>query len=353
LEKIGDQSVSEVLAEQYPNFGTPEKAATLNALFRLNSPRFRELAAHALLSNESALVGAACQGLQKQGDPDAVRLLADALEKSSASSAWSYICNTLATLATPDSQAALRKARDDGDQSKSRYALNALQSLRQRSPGMQYVYQARSFEQQKQFKEALEQYDVAIKIDSELPEAFSGRGNIFLLQNKRDQARPDFERALELDPYSSIAVTGLAIVMVLDGKRDEAIAQVEQARGKVGNDALFAYNAACVYARALESLEHDEQVDNREQKIEEYRDKALSELKRSVQGGFRDYEWMRNDPDLKSLRTTPEFKNIHSPGKSGDATSDDAPQLGDNDEAVNGDIPLPQFVFPRAIQGGF
>ena len=81
-----------------------------------------DLAGQALQTSNSTLVSAACQGLQSDGSPEAVRLLANALEKSGDSSTWSYVSNALATLGTPEAAIALRKARDSGNEDKSNYA---------------------------------------------------------------------------------------------------------------------------------------------------------------------------------------------------------------------------------------
>ena len=37
---------------------------------------------------------------------------------------------------------------------------------------------------------------------------------------------------------------------------------------------------------------------------------ALSELRRAVQLGYRDFDWMQQDPDLEALKHHPEFKAL-------------------------------------------
>lgn len=37
---------------------------------------------------------------------------------------------------------------------------------------------------------------------------------------------------------------------------------------------------------------------------------ALEALRTAVKHGYNDYEWMRQDPDLQSLRTDPEFQRL-------------------------------------------
>jgi tetratricopeptide (TPR) repeat protein len=40
------------------------------------------------------------------------------------------------------------------------------------------------------------------------------------------------------------------------------------------------------------------------------RNAALDELKRAVQLGYRDFDWMQQDPDLETLKRHPEFQSL-------------------------------------------
>ena len=110
-----------------------------------------------------------------------------------------------------------------------------------------------------------------------------------------------------------MVITGLALVMVMEGRCEEGIKYVESESKGFANDGLYAYNTACVYGRALEFLNKSENIKDREKKQAAYKQKALSELRRSVKMGFSDLKWMRKDPDLKLLQNDTEFKKIHSP----------------------------------------
>src|SRR5690606_4961061 len=135
-----------------------------------------------------------------------------------------------------------------------------------------------------------------------------GRANARLKKDKIKEAKADYEKALELDPFNGVAVTGMGIVMVLDGDVEGAIKLVEEAKSRFKNDQLYAYNLACVYGRAHEATTRDEQAADRGRKLASYRQKALSELKRSRQLGFSDLNWMKKDPDLKTLQDDEEFQ---------------------------------------------
>ena len=77
---------------------------------------------------------------------------------------------------TPQARDALREARNSKNANKKMSAINALRSLQQRSPGNQYVYQARNFVQQQKWDEAIKYYNLSIEADSEFAEAYAGRG---------------------------------------------------------------------------------------------------------------------------------------------------------------------------------
>jgi HEAT repeat protein len=313
LAQIGDETVSQALVEQYPKMDNSDKTAVLKALVQLKSPAARKLAGEALLTSDNSLISAACQALQADGSAEAVQLLSDGLERASSSTAWNSICNALGALGTPDAKTALMKARDSGNAGKKSFANNALRSLRQRSPGYQYVYQGQHYARQEQWQQSIDRYTLALEIDSQLPEAYAGRANVYLKQNKLEEARTDYVKALELEPEDSQSVTGLAIVMVLEEKYEAGIEFVEDKREAFANDMIFAYNTACVYGRALEYVQKDKDVPDRERKLADYKQKALADLERSVKMGFRDFEWMQKDPDLNSLHEFPEFRKIHSP----------------------------------------
>jgi tetratricopeptide (TPR) repeat protein len=317
LAQIGDQYAAEVLVDMYPGMEPADQRETLQALRPLQSPAFRQLAGKALLSTDTSLVSTAVSGLSADGSDEAARLLVDAFDKSTEARVWSYTANALGQMGTPEARQVLMKARDSGPENKQQYALNALRNMRSRSPGYQILYQAQHFEQQKQWKEAIDRYDIAIKLDPDLPDSFAGRGEARLMLDKLEEARQDFAKAYELDPYSGKAASGLAKVIIRQGKLDAAIKQLEEARPKSEKNPYdgfaFAYNAACVYGRAFQQVQEDEQAPDRDKRLAEYRQKALTDLQSAVQKGFADFEKLKSDPVVGGGGDLPEFKKIHSP----------------------------------------
>jgi HEAT repeat protein len=311
LALIGDEQTAKFLVEKYPVLQNGEKGEVLRLLVKFDLPAFRQLATQALQSGDVTLVNYAVQGLQEDGSGEGVKIMIDALETSANSFTWSYLSNALAAAGTPAARAALLKARDSGNPEKRTFAVNGLRMLQQRSPGYQYIFQAQELNRQEKFKEAVEQYDMAIQLDANLPDAFAGRGHALLHLDKPAEAGKDFAKALEQDPYNSLALTGLCLVMVIvDGKPGEAVKKLEEARAKFPNDGMFNYNAACVYGRAYAHVEKDEKAADRETLMAQYKQACFADLKKAIEMGFQDFALMKKDPDLKSFQDLPEFQEL-------------------------------------------
>ena len=311
LAKIGDEQTAKFLISRYPGLQNHEKGEVLRYLVRFDTAGFRQLAPQALLSGDNTLVSQAAQGLQEDGSAEAIGIMIEALEAGTNSFVWSYVANALAGLGTPECRAALRKARDTGGPDKRPFAVNALIALRQRSPGFPFYQIGQQQSANNNFKEAIDHYDTAIQLDPELSDAYSGRGHALLSQEKFTDAGKDFTKAYEQDPYNSMALTGVCLTMILaDGKPDEAITLLEADRHKFQNNAIFNYNAACVYGRAYENLHKNAKAENREKRMETFKQAGLADIKKSLEAGFDDVELLKKDPDLKLFLEFPELQEM-------------------------------------------
>lgn len=314
LSLLGDQETAVFIISKYGALSTNDKTAALRAVRLLDETKFFPLAQQALLSNDSNLVSTSVQALVEDGGEKAQAALIDAFEKSQVSFAWSYLSNALGNIGTPAARTALVKARDQSPNSEKRtYAVNALLQIRQRSPGYQYIWQAQEFNRQQKWKEAIDQYTLALQVDAQLPEAYAERAHAYSMQEKHAEAAKDYVKALELDPFNAQAVTGEAITaIILDGKYEEAVKKTEAARSKFPNNSLYHYNAACVYGRAVEYLKKDTKLEakTKDGLIAQYTDTAMSDLKRAIELGYRDLAWFQKDPDLKPFADVPAFKAL-------------------------------------------
>lgn len=76
------------------------------------------------------------------------------------------------------------------------------------------------------------------------------------------------------------------------GRVDEAKVQASKALELSPGDPLMLYNGACFYARMGEG------------------ERAMESLKSAVESGFENYEWIKRDADLESIRNDPAYKEL-------------------------------------------
>src|SRR5262249_18735117 len=90
----------------------------------------------------------------------------------------------------------------------------------------------------------------------------------YLLQNPDDARRP------------MIYAHRLCVV----GKTDQGMIEAQAAIEAAPDDSVMAYNAACLYGKLGETR------------------RALDTLRQAIDAGVKNFDWMRHDPDLNSLR---------------------------------------------------
>ena len=113
---------------------------------------------------------------------------------------------------------------------------------------------------------------------------------------RQDEARAARDQVLELlpnyllqNPDDSRARMLHAVALAEINRKDEALREGDKALEISPDDPLILYNCACLYARVGESQ------------------RAIEALRQGIAKGYEDYGWMRNDPDLASLRDNPDF----------------------------------------------
>jgi len=94
---------------------------------------------------------------------------------------------------------------------------------------------------------------------------------------------------LENHPDDGRAHMFHGIFLAQAGKIEEAKIEAEKAINFNPTDPLMLYNSACFYARIGENR------------------LALESLKKSIISGYQNYEWIKRDTDLESIRTVPEY----------------------------------------------
>jgi tetratricopeptide (TPR) repeat protein len=111
-------------------------------------------------------------------------------------------------------------------------------------------------------------------------------GDLFRQQGDYDKAVSQYQEAISIQPKFIQAMNGL---MRVYSNRQEYTKALDMLQGmkqiQPGNPEIY-YNIACIYARQNMS------------------DKSIEWLKQSIDKGFHDWELIKRDPDLASIRNT-------------------------------------------------
>jgi len=149
------------------------------------------------------------------------------------------------------------------------------------------------------FQEAAELSEKAIEANGDdynvfipIVNALERLGRTTELQRFRELEMNALERQLETVPEDVRARSLLAADYANMGRLDDAVRHLEMTVALRPNDSNVLYNAACTYAVLGKKQE------------------ALALLQRSVDAGYANFDWPRQDPDLKSLHNHPEFLKL-------------------------------------------
>ncbi len=93
-----------------------------------------------------------------------------------------------------------------------------------------------------QFEKAFDDFSSTIQLNSHFAKAYSNRAALFMVANNLNGALQDYKRAIELDPNLAVAHRGCGRVCQLLGRLDEAIGHCDAAVQLAPGDA---YAAAC------------------------------------------------------------------------------------------------------------
>jgi len=136
-----------------------------------------------------------------------------------------------------------------------------------------------------------------------LRNAHSGRAVAFQMKSKLDEALQDWNRAIELtEPAQQVAYRAArAVVLAHLGEIDSAVDEVSELASSDHWNAVYWYNFACVFSVASGKVE-----DNRQ----EYADRAMNLLQKSIDTGWRDAVHLKEDADLEPLRDREDFHEL-------------------------------------------
>jgi tetratricopeptide (TPR) repeat protein len=148
---------------------------------------------------------------------------------------------------------------------------------------------AQSYQQPADAKGAEQAAREAIRLQPTMFTAYYQLGRALLLQGRYTEAIETFRYSLTLNPQYSSPHIGLGQVYLAQGKYDQALAELKLAE-RTGISPVMVVQRASVYA------------------VKGDKEKALSELTRALDAGYRDFAYLDSSPYLASLRSDPRYQ---------------------------------------------
>lgn len=161
------------------------------------------------------------------------------------------------------------------------------------------------------FRSAMENYRMALRLDPHYAEAINNIGTIYYAQRKMKNAIKEYKKALKYAPKSASIYSNLGTAYFARKKYKDAFAAYQEAlsldpevfehRNSAGSllqernvkeRAKFHFYLAKTYAKAGMV------------------DRALSYMRKALEEGFKDRKKFVTDPDFKSLQDNKEFQTL-------------------------------------------
>ncbi len=139
------------------------------------------------------------------------------------------------------------------------------------------------------FDGAIEDYTMVITMQPKYASAYFYRGGYYRLKGEMAKAEADYKEVVRLDSISE-RTNGSIFAYYYLGQKDKAIQVLDKQLDK--DRKANSYDAACLYSMMGE------------------KEKALSCLRQSLEGGYRHFAHIKRDRDLDNIRNSTEFKAL-------------------------------------------
>jgi serine/threonine protein kinase/Flp pilus assembly protein TadD len=144
--------------------------------------------------------------------------------------------------------------------------------------------------------EAVETLEKLIKINPEFLQAYQDLQMFYERQGKFEKRKELMNRMLEVfpvylkkHPEDSYKQMTLAVTLAEAGRIEEAKVEGEKALRYNPKDPIIMYYGACLYSR----LEEKKQ--------------AIELLRKAIENGYENFEWIKRDPDFENIRIEPDY----------------------------------------------
>ncbi|HKN24044.1 MAG TPA: protein kinase [Candidatus Acidoferrum sp.] len=213
-------------------------------------------------------------------------------------------CNKALQLDPNLAEALVARARISYSQRKHEEAIEFAKRAIALKPDCEGVYNVlgRVYFASGRFQEAADLAEKAMEANGDdynvfvpIVNALERLGRVNELKRYREMEMRTLEHQLEIVPEDVRARSLLAADYANMGRIDDAVRHLEMTVALRPNDSNILYNAACTYAVLDKKAE------------------ALALLRRSLAAGYANADWPRQDPDLISLHSDPEFLSLFPP----------------------------------------
>lgn len=141
------------------------------------------------------------------------------------------------------------------------------------------------------------------------------------LIGKPQEAAADYTESLKLredlvtrDPKNTAKLIGLIHVRARLGSHHESFQASEELRERVGTDPSALYNLVCGYSLCANAVRTGRPVGDmsaeERQAYDRYLSRAIETLRSAMDRGYNDVTALETDPDLESLRGSPDFESV-------------------------------------------
>jgi tetratricopeptide (TPR) repeat protein len=141
-------------------------------------------------------------------------------------------------------------------------------------------------------EEAIAEFQATLKIDPDNAKTRFNLGNIYYKKGLVKEAIAEYQKVSEITPDFAEALNNLAVAYMAQGEYAGALSLFRKIMELQPDSVMARYNIACVYAR--------------QGKIEE----SVDWLKKAVEKGFKDWDVLKTDRDLKNIRGSSYYKKL-------------------------------------------
>jgi protein O-GlcNAc transferase len=156
-----------------------------------------------------------------------------------------------------------------------------LEAMKLHSDFLSFNYLGQIYHKMKNYDEAINNFNISIKIKSDLHISYVNRGSVFEDLENFDGAIKDYKKAIEINPKAYLAYNNIGNVFTKIGKFDEAFNNLKIATQS--NKFLPFYNLGCLFNKINKNEEaiksFNKSIEINPEHISSYKNRALAYLR--------------------------------------------------------------------------